>query len=291
MLGAMDVIETFDHEDGSGQPAVSERAGVHMAHFRLSMTQLNGKGLSVGWLLREAADRHWWALADGVGLTPARLRDGEGRRAIPAVLETRVAGQFQAFHEDDEAVLRLCDVPSAGNGWRSLATLDAGAGATARVEIATGFLRRKARSNLELEPTEPVLPHSEAGPAAARTRQLRDEGRALRHDAREAAPHHSISICPETHLNGVGLMCFAAMGEGMAQAERKVLAGPLGTLPLVSRAQSHFANVDAGDWLDFTSKVEPISKSDEPGLRVRTWARRRSDGRVVAACLSCWGAN
>ncbi|MFD1341088.1 hypothetical protein [Litorisediminicola beolgyonensis] len=289
MLGAMDVIETFDHEDGEGQPAVSERAGVHMAHFRLSMTQLNGKGLSIGWFMREAADRHWWALADGVGLTPARLRDSEGRRVIPAVLEVRVSGQFQSFNEDDEAVLRLCDIPSAANGWRSLSTLDAGAGATARVEIATDFLRRKARSNLELEPTEPVLPDAEAGPAAARTRELRQEGRALRLDAIEKAPHHSVPVCPETHLNGVGLMCFAAMGEGLAQAERKALAGPLGTLPLTSRAQSHFANVDAGDWLDFTSEVDPVTATADPSLRVRTWARRRSDGRVVAASTSCWG--
>ena len=53
------------------------------------MPHLDAGGLSENWLFRDAGDRHWEAIARGLGVTTDEIRSESGERLYPTVVAVR----------------------------------------------------------------------------------------------------------------------------------------------------------------------------------------------------------
>jgi probable biosynthetic protein (TIGR04098 family) len=245
----------------------------------------------MNWLLRECCHRHWWALAESLRTSPTSLVDESGVRAFASVVAAVVSGRPSGFAEDEIVSVHHVTPPRAANGWRSETLLAGESGAFLTIEIVTAFARRNGSSNHALERARmPVALSSGGGSEGARARLLQARGRAERaaalNDGRP--PHLSFSICPETHLNGVGLMYFANFVDCFAQTERTVVPPLVAEMTLASRELHYFGNIDPGDALDVLSDVSVVRLHASPRVDVTSSARRRSDGAVIATCRSEW---
>jgi len=62
--------------------------------IRLGMPQLDPGGLSEGWLLRGAGDRHWQAIARRLGVATDEIRGDTGQRLYPTVVAVRARSSW-----------------------------------------------------------------------------------------------------------------------------------------------------------------------------------------------------
>ncbi len=255
---------------------------------RLGMPHLDPDGLSEGWLLSEAVHHHWLGVAAACGTRPGALRDIGGARVHPAIVSWVHTGSPVRFEEDEVARLRREVAPTAAGGWRSVLRAEGGAGAGARLEIASVLARREGPSNASLAAAEmdaalspPALP--EMMPRAARI--LRARARAMREaaGARPAAPILTVRIGAH-ELDGLGLLPPAALLRHFAAAEAAALGGPWSAPPVHRREVHAYANLDPGDWLDLDCDMLATEVSPEPAVFSSIAARRASDGMLIAAC-------
>lgn len=263
--------------------------------MRLGMPHMNARGVSLNWLLRDCCHRHWWALARLLDCEPSNIRDESGTRAMASVVSAVISGRPSDFSEDDLVGIRQITAPHPTNGWRSETLLVSDRDAFLSVELVTTFAKRTGPSNRNLAPAD--MPESlhvgGAAPEARRARLLRAMANAARAAAvaDERPPHLSFVVCPEAHMNGVGLMYFANYIDCFAQSERNVLPPLAQDMPLISREAHYFGNIDAEDFFDVHSEVGVTLLGASPRIETNSSARRRSDGTVIAVCKSVRAAS
>jgi probable biosynthetic protein (TIGR04098 family) len=262
----------------------------HAQLLVLGMPHLRADGLNLNWLLRECCHAHWWEIGDWAGCAPSELVDAAGRRVLASVVACEVRGDLHRFREDQTVSFRMPVRPSPRNGWRSRSVLSSEAGDSVAVDLVTAFAARAGASNRQLVASEfggADLPA--AGTADTRYADgLRAQGRSDRRaaEADDSPPHASFPVGREVDMNGVGLVYFANFVDFFARTESLVLhpAGP--RLALAARRINYFGNIDCGDVLDVVGDVEIRDLAPCAEALVRSYARRRSDGRVIAVCES-----
>ena len=263
-------------------------AGDHPDALRLGMPHIGPDGLDEAWLLSEATHRHWIAVARACGTRPAGLRDREGARAYPALVSWVYTGASAPFAEDDVALLRHEVPPRAEGGWRSVLRIEAARGASARIEMASAFVRRDGPSNAALAAAEMDAAHApppmpELMPREARV--LRGRARAMREAATAQPPAPVLTVRVHAHdLDGAGLLPPAALLRYVSAAEAAALEGPWRAPPVHRREAHAYGNVDPGDWLDLDCDLLATQDSPEPAAFSSIAVRRASDGALIAAC-------
>lgn len=271
-----------------GRPAVEEDAP-----FFLGMPHLGADGLSVSWLLRECGHVHWRAVAEITGVEPGQLTDRFGNRAFASVVSCRVEGRPEAFGEEDRVRFVPVLRPAPETGWRSRTALVAESGARIDVELVTLFARRERAGSARLVRAEmdPALLADDTGPKSARARLMRGEARAAHGAAQaDAAPAHlSIPISSALHYNAVLLCYYANLSIYFQECEGLVLAQGAQTLPLLRMRIDCFGSLDDEEMLDLVSVPSVAAIAPTPRVVIRSHARRRSDGAVVATCETVRG--
>lgn len=263
--------------------------------FMVGMPHMDGRGISLCWLLQEAGHLHWWSVAEYTGRHPNGLKDARGNRALPGVVAVVVSGRADMFREDDVVELKLVQRPSPLNGWRSVTELRSTAGTALTVELVTVFATRGGASNHALEAARmaPEFLAERGTMTSRRTDQIRRMGSLGRRDAEAAAdrtpPVQSVRISSHLHFNGVGLACFARLHDFFVTAEASAMQAVSPHPHLESRRIHYFGNLDEGDMLDFATTAGTRLVEGKSCLVMTSRARRRADGLVVAVCESVHG--
>lgn len=260
--------------------------------FLLGMPHLNGQGLSLTWLLREAGHLHWWSLSEYTGRHPNDLKDVNGNRALPGVVACIVSGRTEAFKEDDVVELKQLQRPSTLNGWRSVIELRATTGVSLSVELVTVFSTRGGASNHSLETASMAQEFvAERGTVTSRrTDQIRRLGSIDRRraEAEMQPPVLSVRVTSHLHFNGVGVACFAGIHDLFVAAEANSNLELTEFTHVETRRLHFYGNLDSGDMVDISVSVEERLVEGDEGLVMISNARRRADGLVVAVCESVY---
>lgn len=255
---------------------------------------MDAEGVSQGWLLREACHLQWMSIAARLGVQPTEFRDRQGHRVLPSVVAATLNGDAARFREDDLCDLYLTEHPNPENGWRGQVDLvNSAGGHVLRAEIVTAFAHRAGPSNRDLAPAdlEAGLQAHRDGAAARRTSVIRRLGNAQRAQARhdQDPPHRVIEIDPGSHLNGVGLVYFAAIHDMLAGTERRAIPDLVRAWPMRDRRVHFYGNLDAGDQVEIISRARVRALTPDAHVSVVSNARRASDGAVIAASESLYG--
>ncbi len=256
--------------------------------FRLGMPHLTDRGLSGLWFLEAAQHRHRWAVARHLGRRPSEIADITGGRALPTVVACAITGRLDRFSEDDLVTLDLVETPGPATGWRSEHRLFSASGGAVAAEILTVFAARTGPSNRSLAPSlmAPEFAADRDAPGADTAGLLRRRGAASRRAAEQvyAPPQISERIGTHAHLDGAGLVCFAAAAAIFEGAEANALP-PLGREWHVAHRELHFfGNMDPGDWLDIHCQTAVAEAGRTTSITSQSVGRRRSDGAVIALC-------
>ncbi|WP_371808548.1 LnmK family bifunctional acyltransferase/decarboxylase [Ruegeria sp. HKCCA6948] len=261
--------------------------------FRLGMPHMDFSGVSREWLLREACHLHWESIAGDFGAHPKEFRDKSGARVLPSVVACTLNGDAELFKEGDLCQFFQVEKPKAENGWRSQVDLFGNA-VTLRAEIITSFARRNGPANRDLvraDMEEGLQPFRE-GEQAKRANTIRLLGKSERTKAEmeTAPPHLTFAIDRYQHLNGVGLVYFAEIHKMITMAERNAAPDLVVSWPMRNRRVHYFCNLDVGDRLELTTETSLQALSPTASVVVRTFAKRSSDGAVVACAEAIYGA-
>lgn len=261
--------------------------------FRLGMPHMDYAGVSREWLLREACHLHWESIAGDFGAHPKEFRDKSGARVLPSVVACTLNGDAEQFNEGDLCELIQVEKPSAANGWRSQVDLSADK-EVLRAEIITSFARRNGPANRDLvrADMEDALKPAREGENARRTNIIRQLGISDREKAEleTAPPHLTFPIDRDQHLNGVGLVYFAEIHKMIAKAERNAVPDLVASWPMRNRRVHYFCNLDVGDRLELTTSTSIQAYSPHASIVVKTFAKRSSDGAVVACAEAIYRA-
>jgi probable biosynthetic protein (TIGR04098 family) len=204
---------------------------------RVGMPQLDVGGLSEGWLLREAGDRHWEAIGRRLDAATDQICSAAGERLYPTVvaLRARYDAPLAAVRENQVIDFSVEVVPcgrACAHG-RALARVEVGKGpAAARagfsVELLTSFAARTAEGGLRTTVPAPHLARrwvpvgAEPGIAAIARAARRGErvADADTHADSSVGPAPEIGDLPLAEIdyepspyadyNGAGLLYFAA---------------------------------------------------------------------------------
>lgn len=260
--------------------------------FRLGMPHLGPAGLSIPWALKQACHGHWWQLADRFDISPSGMRNRDGKRAFASVVACTMNGQYEGFHEDALCRVEIVESPRPENGWLSQTDFEADNGARFRVELVTAFAFRDGLTNRNLLPAEiDGIPAAARGTDDARRADvIRRLGCSDRAGARQNAPDPTlqIGISRTSHFNGVGLVYFAWFPNFFMEAETRLLPQLDLAFELTNRRVHYFGNIDAGDCLEISVNKSVHSLSSSARLVIRSSARRRSDGEVIAVSESIY---
>ena len=155
-----------DAPSGRSASAPAVAAPAAPRRVRVGMPQLDAGGLSEGWLLREAGDRHWEAITRRLDVATDQICSDAGERLYPTVvaLRARYDAPLAAVRENQVIDLAAEVVPcgrACAHG-RAVATVDIGTGpAAARtrfsVELLTSFAARTAAGGLRTTVPAPHL--------------------------------------------------------------------------------------------------------------------------------------
>lgn len=260
--------------------------------FTLGMPHMACDGVSRGWLLRQACHAHWGAIASRLQARPTAFQDRDGARVLPSVVACTISGDATKFREDDVCTKYLTEKPRPENGWRSQLELRSHRADAIRAEIVTSFARRAGGSNRSLEPANlgSVFQTTRNHPEMRRTSLIRRFGNSMRARANADSdpPHRIVQIDRHQHVNGVGLVYFAAIHDILEAAEYNALPGPVQAWPMRERRVHYFANLDVGDCLEVTSRASAQSLVPSASVVVQSHARRGSDGKVVVVSESTY---
>ena len=205
---------------------------------RLGMPQLDVGGLSEGWLLREAGDRHWEAIGRRLGVATDDIRSDAGKRLYPTVVAVRARYDRALAAARENQVLELStEVVPCGRACahgRVAATL-AAARARFQLELLTTFAARNGDGSLRTTVPAPELARR-WGPVgvepaiatlarAARRGELVTDpfcGPALEL-AGPALAEMEYEPSPYADYNGAGLLYFAAYVTIADSLERRMV--------------------------------------------------------------------
>ncbi|UMA66240.1 hypothetical protein LVO79_07290 [Roseivivax marinus] len=262
---------------------------------RLGMPHLTACGLSMNWVLRECCHRQWWQIARHLDTDPARLTDLAGARMMASVVDVSVRGSLSAFREDDLLRIEPLVLADPATGWRAKWMIRSAAGASAMVELVTAFAKRTSDSNSSLSPAmlPAELKADRSAPSSSGARRLRARGKSIRAAApgENAAPLFSFEVFGPSHFNGVGLVYFANFVDFFERAESLAIPDPMRTLTVTARSLHYFGNADHGDWIDIECGDTSCALTEGTELTSFSVARRRSDGVVIAACMTSRGVS
>ncbi|HET6150212.1 MAG TPA: Pnap_2097 family protein [Polyangia bacterium] len=200
---------------------------------RVGMPQLDAGGLSEGWLLRDAGDRHWEAIARRLGVATDEIRSDAGERLYPTVVAARARYEAPLAVARENQVLELAaEVVPCGRACahgRVMASLAAApvegfAGTPARfaIELLTTFAARAGDGGLRTTVPAPLLarrwgPVGVEPPIATMARAARRGERVADSFAGPALEITGLPLAeidyqpsPYTDYNGAGLLYFAA---------------------------------------------------------------------------------
>ncbi|MEM1377179.1 MAG: hypothetical protein AAGG69_07290 [Pseudomonadota bacterium] len=276
------------------RPSDIGTAALHGAPFRLGMPHLSAEGVHLSWLLREACHMHWSIVAKRMNISPSAFLDQNGARVLPSVVGCTFNGDATQFHEHDLCQFIVAEMPRPENGWRIHVDLVKQDGRRLSAEIITAFSRRNGPSNLDLKRAELDRSFStlKTGEAAERTNFIRTHGGVDRASAEQDQdpPHLSVQIDQTTHINGVGLVYFASIHDMIARSEANALPKLIHPGGVRSRRIHYFGNLDAGDFLDITTRALVQSVAPNASIVVRSHARRASDDAVISVAESHYSA-
>lgn len=265
------------------------RARGMTAEVWLGMPHLDSNGLSLNWLLRECCHRHWLSISDWLETVPSGLTDMCGDRMMASVVAVTVRGRLERFQEDDLATIEMLTAPRRETGWLSTWLIRSKSGGVCQIELVTSYAKRTGPSNRDLRAAElphELLPYFD-GKKSQRAQVLKSQGRSERAAAPAAgAPLLAMLVREHAHYNAVGLMYFANFVEPFEEVERLAIPGCFGEYALVSRDIHYSGNVDAGDHLDIDCTPLVTSIGPVAEILLTSVARRRSDDRIVAICVS-----
>lgn len=273
MFGSMDIID-------AGRAYSEDRSE---GFLRLGTRHLTENGLCHQWLLRQAADAHISGLAYNLECFSRRFTDTQGRAVRPVFVSGSIEGTASSFHEGDVVFVQQSETPRPGNGFTSAFKISSEAGSRVLVRLTSRFARWGGASNADL--VRATVAGEEAiapGPGAAFDQPALSVSGL---DEIETSSF-SVRICPETHLNCYGLVSFSAFATCFSQSERASANIPADGAAILSRNLLCRGNLDPGDYLDISSIARPSAVRKVAGLVSKSWARRRSDGRIIAASLS-----
>lgn len=263
-------------------------------HFTLGMPHMGYDGVSRGWMLRQACHAHWGAIASNLKAKPTDFQDRDGARVLPSVVACTINGDAARFCEDDVCTTYLTEQPRRENGWRSQLELHNGRANVIRVEIVTSFARRAGGSNRDLEPANlaPAFQAARDHPDARRTSLIRRLGKSMRVRATADAdpPHRIVPVDRHHHVNGVGLVYFAAIHDILEAAEYRAIPDLVHAWPMRDRRVHFYGNLDVGDCFEVTSRASVQSLSPSGSVVVQSHARRGSDGTLIVASESIYEA-
>jgi probable biosynthetic protein (TIGR04098 family) len=249
-------------------PATANETAAPRRLLRLGMPHLDARGLSEGWLFRDAGDLHWEAISRRLGVATDEIRDEARGRLYPTVvaLRARYEAPLSVVRENDRFEASVELVPCGGACAHGRVAAAAGA-ARLSVELLTTFAARQADGALRMAlpaarlasrwtPPETGISPSDAAarePAlarlarAARRREPLDDAFAGPTVEPAGAPLGSLPHLPSPYAdyNGAGLLYFAAYPTIADTAERRLVM----RLGLGGRATG------APDWALATSPV------------------------------------
>lgn len=208
-------------------PAVPEAP----RRVRVGMPHLDAGGLSEGWLLREAGDRHWEAIARRLDTATDDICSDAGERLYPTVVALRARYDAPlAVVRENQVIDFSAEVVPCGRACahgRLVARVDIGSGSVAlaerfSVELLTSFAARNAEGGLRTTVPAPHLarrwepvgvePAIAAIARAARRGELVTDsfaGPALEVTG-PALAEIDYEPSPYADYNGAGLLYFAA---------------------------------------------------------------------------------
>lgn len=273
-------------------PALDQRDRV--AHrVTLGMPQLCGRGLSESWLLKEAGDLHWQALARAHGQRPGAMHDAAGRRLYAAFTQVHLRqARLDTALEDDLLTGSVHGWPVGRSQAYTLQRWQGPQGVVAEVEMLSVFIARTregdnrsvVRSALAGAPLAQELVPSLA-PLAQLAQASHESARAVRAGAWRARfepPPQALAWqcrpCPLTDFNGAGLLYFASF---QALADRALWEwglSPEGHRTLERQLVFH-GNVNPGE-----SVVVRWQGQARAGRGLWTWLHvsAEADGRALA---------
>lgn len=261
------------------------------AEVIVGMPQMNSLGLSENWLLKEAGDRHWRQLADGMGCRPGQLRDAQGRRVYAAFTQVHLRdARLHGVQEDQRLQWRSAGARVGRSQHYSRHALLGPDGAVAQLEMLSVFVaRERAGDNRSVvrTPMGGATPAADAA-VAEKAAACADAARAVRsgawHERFGRAPGEAVLArdrlrpCPANDFNGAGLLYFASF---QALADRVHWSWGLadGRVAVRERQLVFHGNLNVGETLDFL-----LLARRSAGRGHWSWTRvcRSSDGQAVA---------
>ncbi len=206
--------------------------------IRLGMPHLDAGGLSENWLLRDAGDRHWEAIARGLGVSTDEIRSETGERLYPTVVAVRARYDvpLARVRENDlfEAAAEVVPCGRACAHGRVVAAIGGQPGRFV-LELLTTFAARGAGGALRTAMLEPRLarrwipvgdePMIATIARAARRGERIDDPFAGPVMAGGGPPLAALDYEPSPYAdyNGAGLLYFASYVTIADSAERRMV--------------------------------------------------------------------
>jgi hypothetical protein len=213
-------------------------------------------GLDPRWLLVEAHQLHRRAL----NREGAQERTGSNDRAVEG--ETRIVrfvidGRLDRFHGDSVAIFERMTLPSAATLWSSVTRFVAERGAEARVELVSQ--------------------------AALTCDRSRDASDAMTSEIGEPRCHMH-RVLGALDLDEAGRPGEAVLVDAFARAESIMLAD---ATELTRRREIAIrGRASCGDTIDVSTRIHRPNEAVQTGWKLVGAARRRSDGHMLATCVT-----
>jgi probable biosynthetic protein (TIGR04098 family) len=234
--------------------------------IRLGMPHLDAGGLSENWLLRDAGDRHWQAIASRLGVATDEIRSESGERLYPTVVAVRARYDvpLSAVRENDlfEAAAEVVPCGRACAHGRVVTAIGSPHGRNRfAIELLTTFAARGGRG-LRMATPEPRLARRwipvGGEPAIAAQARAARRGEPVADPftgpvmALTGPPLGALDYEPSPYAdyNGAGLLYFPSYVTIADSAERRLVRGL--RLDGSRRARAPEA---ARDWALMTSPV------------------------------------
>ena len=259
-----ELLKSVEKKSASNSAASASADPIFKRQYSLNMPQMAQGGLSESWLMKEAGDMHWRAIAKGLNTPSDNITDTRDERLYATFVRIRwqSSAALSDFVENEHIDIDL-NLSRWGKGFYSgqfnLNSEDKNVG----VEMLTSFVSREG-GNEGLQKGEPTQAPDAWVNSLKDRPTFMDECRDMRKD--EPKTHTTLGydfplntdkeiftwerkLNPYTDLNGVNLLYFAAYPPILDTGEwNYAQGGDLGLdTSLVGRDIFYFANCSPGD--------------------------------------------
>lgn len=260
--------------------------------FRLGMPHLGPAGLFENWVLKEAGNAHWMALAGKLSTRASALTDRSGNRLYASFVQLELSGSpLSRFREDMLVAVSTQLYKISEQRYYSrfkIRALETDAFLT--VQLLSVFIRRRSPDDNKSIAAEDLAPNrnarfdepdAQALAWAASVRHPMQGPTTL--EAAQAEPAYRstrYSPCPAIDFNNAGLLYFANFQQILDRCEWEILPDIAHAhIVTANRRIRYYGNVDQTDSLIIF--LLPKSK-DGGGVVTDSLVFRQSDGRLLA---------